>query len=105
MDRGERLASVGDMTVRIRFQQGSPRTILIRTRTTSSIPETMSSVSSAVEAFSNSLDGWRVGRVVIEWVQGRGGRPQLEIVLRQTDDSKPTPSESTIAAACEQHGL
>ena len=93
------------MTVSIRFQQGSPQTILIRTRATSSVPKTMSSISGAVEALSSSLDGWRVGRVVVEWVRGQGARPQVEIVLRQTDDSKPAPTEAAIAAACEQPGL
>ena len=93
-------------TVTVSIREGSePRSILIRTRPHGSLAEWVGPVSLLAQSLSQSFDGWRVDRVLLERVSGKGVRPRVEILLRQADRNTDTPSEAEIVSICERHGL
>ena len=90
----------------IRTLEGpGPRSILIRTRPHGPLAEWVGPVSLLAQSLSESFEGWRVDRVLLERLPGKGSRPTVELVLRQADRNTAIPSEAEIASICENHGL
>ena len=90
----------------IRNQEGSgPRTVLVRTRAPGPLAEWVGPVSRAAESLDGAFEGWRVDRVLLERLPGKGSRPTVELVLRQADRNTGTPSEAETVSICEKHGL
>lgn len=100
------MASVESMSVSIKHRaERGAREILVRTRAPGPLAEWVDASARVAVQLGSAFEGWRVDRLLLERNPGKGSRPTVELVLRQSDRNTAVPSEDRIAAICAAEGL